>query len=527
MKKLLNAGPVFRLSVGVVSLLLALVMVFDALLNILPSEHKQLADVRRQVSVLIGSEINAALNTNVQSQLNATVERIVRDTHDVESIGVRHDKKLVAASPNHDKRWLPEWTGESTLTHVVVPIMTGKERWGDIEILFAEPDGGPFWNWLHQPSVVVTLLISTIGFAAVYAYLRRALNYLDPSQAVPQRVRKAFDTLTEAVVILDQKARVMLANDAFHRMHGTAQQDEAQHVEGKPITNVAWLIEGLTRDAKPLRFPWDMVMHSSQAIRDMELTVTLPDGATRELRLNCSAISDGAGTSRGCLVSFADVTALTETNAMLQHALKDLEDSRDKIQAQHDELQKVANFDPLTGCLNRRAFFARAEPLFEKATQDGGELVCIMGDIDFFKSFNDRFGHAVGDQVIQQVAGALRRSLRETDLLCRFGGEEFCLLLVDIEEPVARKVGERIRAKIEQDCGRGVRSIPGLQVTSSFGMAALSYDRTCTSLSFLIERADEALYAAKKGGRNRVMTSSGDLIAMGEPPVQPMATAAH
>lgn len=523
MKKLLQAGPIFRMSVGVISLLLTLLLVFDALLGILPSERKQLAEVRRQISIVIGNQVNAALNTGLQSQLTATIERLATTTPNVQSIGVRQDKHLVASSPHHDQRWTPDWTGESTLTHVIVPIEAGRKHWGNVEILFAEPDGGSWWHWLRQPSIAIVLLMSTVGFAGAYFYLRRALHYLDPSQAVPQRVRKAFDTLTEAVVILDNKGRIMLANEEFTRMNAGG----PQRIEGAAISDMQWLIDGLTRYAVPVRFPWEVVLRSNQTIQGMELTVNLPDGATRELRMNCSAVNDGGGTARGCLISFADVTQLSEANALLQRTLKDLESSHEKIQHQHDELQKIANFDPLTGCLNRRAFFARAEPLYQKALASGSEFICIMGDIDFFKSFNDRFGHAVGDQVIQQVAGALGRSLRDSDLLCRFGGEEFCIVVIDVEEQVGRKIAERMRARVEQDCGRGVRTIKGLRVTSSFGFAALSYDRSCSSLSFLIERADEALYAAKKGGRNQVAASNGEIVAKGEPPEQPAAAMVH
>ncbi|RJF96742.1 sensor domain-containing diguanylate cyclase [Noviherbaspirillum cavernae] len=525
MKKLLQFGPILRMSIGIVSLILTLLLIFDALLHILPSERQQLAEVRRQVSTVLGGQINAKLAAGDAASVQSTVDQLAAITPDVRSIGVRKGNRLVIASRGHEDHWTSSWTGESTMTHVVVPVFTGKKRWGDIEVAFTDPGYNTLWGWLRQPSILVILLLSSFGLAGVYFYLRRALNYLDPSQAVPQRVRKAFDTLTEGVLILDGKGRIMLANAVFLQMNAGGQE----RIEGAPITGIGWLIAGLSRGAVAMRHPWDLVLRSNQTIQGKELTVTLPDGSARELRMNCSAINDGAGAARGCLVSFDDVTQLSDANARLQRTLNDLELSRDKIQEQNDELQKLANFDPLTGCLNRRAFFARAEPLFQKAVAGGGELICIMADIDFFKSFNDRYGHAVGDLVIQQVAGALGRSLRDADLLCRYGGEEFCIVVAGIDERIGREIAERTRARIDTECGPGVRSVEGLRITSSFGFAVLSHDRTCSSLSRLIELADEALYAAKKSGRNRVASVTGETLSYGEPPPQPLpaAAAAH
>jgi diguanylate cyclase (GGDEF)-like protein len=217
-------------------------------------------------------------------------------------------------------------------------------------------------------------------------------------------------------------------------------------------------------------------------------------------------VDDGVGPARGFLVTFTDVTELSEAYAKLQRALGDLEASKDQIEQQNQELKKRAYIDPLSGCFNRRAFFERVEPLFQSVAAGGaGErLVCIMCDIDHFKSFNDKYGHAVGDLVIQQVAAAIARSLRTDDILCRYGGEEFCMILPSPEGD-GTEVGERIRARIEKEAGSGVRTIDGLRVTSSVGVALFESGDPLHSVSELIEQADQALYSAKKTGRNKVV----------------------
>jgi diguanylate cyclase (GGDEF)-like protein len=236
--------------------------------------------------------------------------------------------------------------------------------------------------------------------------------------------------------------------------------------------------------------------------------------------------------ARGCLITLDDVTSLTEANLMLMQSVKALEISAEKIRVQNDELQKHAHYDHLTGCINRRAFFDRGDPLFARMRETRGNLCCIMGDIDFFKSFNDRYGHAIGDLVIQQTASAMGRALRANDLLCRYGGEEFCILLLDADEETSSEIAERIRAIIESDAGPGVRYETPLKVTASLGMATLADSPQVESLTQLIDLADQALYVAKKSGRNRVAGTSGAILSAGVPPVQPVvaqaaAAAAH
>jgi diguanylate cyclase (GGDEF)-like protein len=162
----------------------------------------------------------------------------------------------------------------------------------------------------------------------------------------------------------------------------------------------------------------------------------------------------------------------------------------------------------MTGCLNRRAFFEAADPLFDKLRAKQDELCCVMSDIDHFKSFNDRYGHTVGDMVIKSVAKCLGSELREVDLLCRYGGEEFCILLPGSTAEQAQDIAERLRAEIEAHAGAAIRDIPGIRITSSFGVASIAQGARDTAE--LIDQADNALYQSKKNGRNRVSIWAGE-----------------
>lgn len=188
-------------------------------------------------------------------------------------------------------------------------------------------------------------------------------------------------------------------------------------------------------------------------------------------------------------------------------AVGELRQSRHRIQVQNTELRRLASRDSLTGCFNRRAFFEQAGELFAQAKAQESSFCCFMADIDHFKQFNDIYGHAVGDQVIQVVAKALTVGLRMPDVLCRYGGEEFCIALPSTSLENAMAVAERIRANIEARASQGMRDISGKPITASFGVASL--DTGANTLEDLINQADQALYLSKKNGRNQVTAWSG------------------
>ncbi len=164
----------------------------------------------------------------------------------------------------------------------------------------------------------------------------------------------------------------------------------------------------------------------------------------------------------------------------------------------HEEVRWLAIVDPLTEVYNRRGLFEFGYREVARARRFGRPLAAIMFDLDHFKQVNDTYGHAVGDQVLVGLARRVQTVLRNTDLLGRYGGEEFVILVPETPREKAYILAERIR--------RVVRSAPfetdvgPIEITISLGIAML--DETCTNLESLIARADEALYQAKQAGRD-------------------------
>lgn len=202
----------------------------------------------------------------------------------------------------------------------------------------------------------------------------------------------------------------------------------------------------------------------------------------------------------GGVAGFAiDINELKQREADL---LREVE-RRERLEV---KIRKLANTDALTGIANRRHFVERVEIEFDRTQQSKNTLCLMMIDIDHFKSVNDTYGHAAGDEVITTVAMAAASEVTsDSDLIGRLGGEEFAVLLSGVGEDDGRQVAERIRQSIQSlsfvSDGRG------FTIAVSIGVANLS--EIDTDSTALLKRADNALYKAKACGRNRVEIASG------------------
>jgi len=184
------------------------------------------------------------------------------------------------------------------------------------------------------------------------------------------------------------------------------------------------------------------------------------------------------------------ITRLHETLAEKLH----------KLEAAAETISRIARTDELTGLHNRRSFNESFSLALSSARRHGHPLSLISIDLDHFKNVNDTLGHNTGDQVLKGFAGLLTELVRAEDIACRWGGEEFIILLPNTSLEAAGILAERIRATFEnQSC-----SVASLSVTASFGVAQLSNGDDEDSL---IRRVDNALYTAKREGRNRVVSA--------------------
>lgn len=205
--------------------------------------------------------------------------------------------------------------------------------------------------------------------------------------------------------------------------------------------------------------------------------------------------------------SSREVLTLSHALARMTDRLIDLQASLEEqvaartaqLEAANTALEKLARRDALTGVLNRRGFEPKAQLLFDLALRGGRPLCLCLVDADHFKTVNDTYGHAVGDEVLKAIAGCLASRMRRTDLLARWGGEEFVLMLPDTSIDMASDLADALRKTIA-----AFEQLLPARVTVSIGLAQLK--GTDESIAALLDRADRALYAAKNGGRDQVST---------------------
>lgn len=181
---------------------------------------------------------------------------------------------------------------------------------------------------------------------------------------------------------------------------------------------------------------------------------------------------------------------------------KKVEERTKELNDVNKELKELSITDGLTGLYNHRYFYERLTDEVKRSARYGRTFSVIMGDLDYFKNYNDTNGHIEGDALLKDLAAFLKKSVREHDTLARYGGEEFAIVLPETEKSKAADLAERIRVGVSKYPFPNREKQPGESVTISFGLAAFPMD--AYDPKGLLEKADYALYMAKKKGRNRV-----------------------
>lgn len=489
--------PVFQLSFGVMAFTISLIFIAYSL-RIIPDEDRQAIEARTKISENLAIQLANLASKNDTSSIRETISSIIGRDPDIVSIGIRgSDGQLIVSSLGHNDSPRPP-DGKSTTTYLQVPLLDADVAKGSIEIVF-QPLFSSISNFagLSRTMLEFIGLMIVVGFSGYYFILGRALRELDPSRAIPQRVAAAFDTLAEGVLIIDEKESVLLANEAFSRNI----QASTNPIIGININDLPWSTS--IEDRHDHHLPWRRALQDQTPVLGVPMTLETPSGEARKLLVNATRIADEDGETRGIIATFDDVTLLHETNAQLSLSMDQLRRSQTTITEQNLQLKVLASNDPLTGCLNRRAFFDDVEGRFRDARDRCRPVSFLMFDADHFKSINDRFGHATGDKVLIGLVRILKDTCHDKGPVGRYGGEEFCLAIAGFAETDVEKLADQIRLAI---AGVSTWLPNGERVTVSIGMA-FSQDGA-GEITELVKRADEALYHAKSTGRNRVINWS-------------------
>jgi diguanylate cyclase (GGDEF)-like protein/PAS domain S-box-containing protein len=319
-----------------------------------------------------------------------------------------------------------------------------------------------------------------------------------------------FEHAEDAILAVANDGTIASWNRSAGRLFGL---DHAQAV-GRPV-------EVLVDQAHGSAFADLVAMARSGAtVRSHEVLGRRGDGATFHGEVTLAPVFDDEGRTVSVSVIARDVTErkrhesevaalneelagrvqqLHQANVELERALSQLEATQHELLALNQALERQATTDALTGLKNRIVFQNSILEMIALADRTGAKLSLLLIDIDHFKRVNDQFGHQEGDRVLRVVAAVLAASVREQDIVARFGGEEFAVVLPNTDLEAATRVAEHLR----RACGQADGLTTGLTV--SIGVAAYA---SGDSEATLIGRADEALYASKAQGRNRVTAAA-------------------
>lgn len=481
---------------------IALITMFFLLgdwLGLVADRETMLLEERKILGETLALQVSKDVRSGKLSRIESTIRSAVDQYSQIESAVFTSEVLSVDVSPKLGGKQAAESNKPlaSTDSLVIVPVFDGETRFGSIEVRFDPARMGGRAAMSNYSVAVLLFFFAAIGFLFHRLFIGRAAKEPGVAAVIPKRVRQAFDSLAEGVLVLDEVGRIAHVNKAFRQ--GSNLLDTM--LVGSWLHDLGWKAYGSEQATPEADLPWVKVIRTGDPVLGEKMTLQTNTPSEKSYTVNCTPLDEDAEGYRGVIVTLDDLTDLQKRNESLRKSLTDLEQTKSDVDLKNKELQVLATRDSLTNCLNRRSFTENYNAIFEAAMETESSLVCIMVDIDHFKRINDNYGHAVGDKVIQFVAGVLEKQMRRDDLLGRYGGEEFCIVLESSSQDEALAAAERMRKEIAS--GDPSLFSSALRTTASFGVACLTSD--ANGAPELIHRADKALYLAKESGRNKVM----------------------
>jgi diguanylate cyclase (GGDEF)-like protein len=419
--------------------------------------------------------------------------------------GASVTKKQPVYAPDVSKDQRYVCAAQSTRSELAIPLMVRDEVVG---VLDCQSDQ---LNHFDRETIELLTLFSTqasiaLENARLYSLERRRARQLEAINIIAQQstaVMELEDLLTRVCSVIQRAFHVSQVSLLLREEGDLVMR--AFHGELTPCFPPGGRFPTTER-------PWSEVIDSSGIVIEKDLS-TAPE-SFRLFKESVSRMSIP-------LISFGQTLGVltlhsSRVDAFRESELQSLESVADicanSIQNAHyvERVKQLAYLDGLTGIFNRRFFELRIMEEVERARRYGSAMAVIMADIDQFKRLNDEFGHLLGDEVLRQVSSVFHQQLRKTDVVCRYGGEEFALLLTQTNAEQAFVVAEKLRKMVEK------WQFPGVPraITISVGVAA--FPQHGKNRDDLVRAADSGLYLAKQAGRNRVcITNTAEAASNG------------
>jgi diguanylate cyclase (GGDEF)-like protein/PAS domain S-box-containing protein len=457
-------------------------------INLIPdprvAEHEHRIGLVRSIV----TSVTTLAESNRSSDIQKVIDRNTKIEPKLISIGLRRDSKLLVASDRHEESWRPIDRAEICENQVAADILCRNQKWATLEIVFAPQNiGVGSWRLFSFPIPLIAFLAGSVALISWYT-LGRTLRYLNPSRIVPDRVKSALDSIGSGLAMITPDGEIAHVNTAFGRIV----HKSFEEVVGTTIDSYHWSLENdVSSD-----FPWNRTRRYRESIAGEIVQAKVTSGVVQKFMVSSTPIFGSENQFRGVLVSFEDVTALEAKKAELAKIIHTVRQSRDEVQRQNEQLHFLANYDALTRCMNRRSFYTEYESLWNRQLEH--PLTVMILDIDYFKKINDNYGHSAGDEVLKSFGTLLTDVIGNQGMVCRYGGEEFTVVLPNLPFEECVLTAEKVRSAIEQE------PIAGLKITTSIGISNRAFG--AMDSQHMLDQADECLYAAKRNGRNQVVS---------------------
>ncbi|MGZ4958697.1 MAG: sensor domain-containing diguanylate cyclase [Methylomonas sp.] len=298
------------------------------------------------------------------------------------------------------------------------------------------------------------------------------------------RYRSVIAALFEGIILMDAQGVIQASNDSAERILGLS----VEQLAGRTSFDPCW--QSIHEDGSSFpgeRHPAWVTLQTGQPCHNVIMGIHKPDGSLTWLSINSQPLyRPGNAKPNAVVISFADITERKHVE--------------EELRALQIELREAAIRDPLTGLYNRRYLDETLNRELARAAREGQPISIFMGDIDYFKQLNDTYGHQAGDGVLKALGKVLREHARTSDIPCRYGGEEFVVILPDMPLEAARERADLVRQNFSALCF----TFGDTQVGSTLSIGVSVYPDHGTTADELIGSADQALYEAKQTGRNKV-----------------------
>ncbi len=305
---------------GLVSLVSS-VLLAASFFGLLPDRVGAIREGRVALAESVAAAGTAILSSPDPRRLEDVLRFVQKRNPSMLSAGLRtQEGRLALVTGDHARHWLPMDSPGAGDSQIMVHLFSGTEPWGQLELRF-EPLSAPgFAGILQTPLVPLLAFCAVLCFLGFHVYLNRVLRHLDPSKAIPGRVRSALDSLTEGLLVVDQKQAVVLANEAFVKLLGKSNEQ----LMGTAVSAIHWL-DDAGHPLSEAAYPWAAALREGTVQRDRQLHLRDSAGRERSFVVNCSPVLSTGGQAGGVLISLEDVTLLQQSKVELRLAKEEAE----------------------------------------------------------------------------------------------------------------------------------------------------------------------------------------------------------